>query len=101
MYTRSFYPDEPMSPVLPENYDGTAFTDSEPIPQQEPKEEPAQTASAIPLLGGLNLPFLEGLKMPKIGTEELLIIAVAGFLLFSKNGDKECALILLFLLFVS
>ena len=34
------------------------------------------------------------------GTEELLIIGVAFFLLFSKNGDKECAFILLFLLFV-
>ena len=34
------------------------------------------------------------------GTEELLIIGVALFLLLSKNGDKECAFILLFLLFV-
>ena len=34
------------------------------------------------------------------GMEELLIIGVALFLLFSKDGDKECALILLFLIFV-
>ena len=34
------------------------------------------------------------------GTEELLIIGLATFLLLSKNGDKECAFILLFLLFV-
>lgn len=34
------------------------------------------------------------------GTEELLIIGIALFLLFSKNGDKECSLILLFLLFI-
>ena len=33
------------------------------------------------------------------GTEELLIIGLALFLLLSKDGDKECALILLFLLF--
>lgn len=44
---------------------------------------------------------LDGIGLSKIGTEELLIIATALFLLFSKDGDKECALILLFLLFVN
>ncbi|MBE6644204.1 MAG: hypothetical protein E7612_02345 [Ruminococcaceae bacterium] len=34
------------------------------------------------------------------GTEELLIIGIALFLLLSKNGDLECSVILLFLLFV-
>lgn len=34
------------------------------------------------------------------GMEELLIIGIALFLLLSKDGDKECAFILLFLLFV-
>ena len=37
--------------------------------------------------------FLDG-----IGTEEILIIAIALFLLFSKEGDRECAVMLLFLL---
>ena len=36
----------------------------------------------------------------KLGSEEILIIAVAAFLFFSKSGDKECALFLLLLLFV-
>ena len=36
----------------------------------------------------------------KIGTEELLILALAAFLFFSKDGDRECALMLLALLFV-
>ena len=36
----------------------------------------------------------------KLGSEEILIIAVAAFLFFSKGGDKECALFLLLLLFV-
>ena len=36
----------------------------------------------------------------KIGGEELLIIALSLFLLFSKDGDKECALMLLGLLFI-
>ncbi len=33
-------------------------------------------------------------------TEDLLILAVAAILFFSKFGDKECALMLLFLLFI-
>ena len=36
-----------------------------------------------------------------IGTEEILIIAIALFLLFSKGGDKECSIILLLLLLIN
>ncbi len=53
------------------------------------------------LFGGVRLPFLSSIKIPKIGTEEILILAVAAYLLFSKDGDKECAIILLLLLFVT
>jgi hypothetical protein len=35
-----------------------------------------------------------------IGTEEILIVGVALFLLLSKGGDKECAVMLLLLLFI-
>lgn len=44
--------------------------------------------------------FKKGLFDIKIGTEELLIIGIAAFLLFSKNGDRECSVLLLLLLFV-
>ncbi len=37
----------------------------------------------------------------KLGSEEILIAAVALFLLFSKDGDLECAIMLLLLLFVN
>ena len=37
----------------------------------------------------------------QIGTEEILIIATAAFLFFSKDGDKECAIMLLLLLFLT
>ena len=37
---------------------------------------------------------------PKIGSEEILILAISAFLFFSRDGDRECALILLALLFV-
>lgn len=37
----------------------------------------------------------------RLGSEEILIIAIAAFLFFSKGGDKECAIFLLLLLFVN
>ena len=41
------------------------------------------------------------LGLQKIGTEEILIIATAAFLFFTKEGDKECAIMLLLLLFLA
>ena len=108
MYSKSYYPEEENRQIIPEGYDGTAFQE---VAQADAEKEPPQSnaevekVSSIPLMSGLfgnvSLPFLDSIKMPKIGTEELLILAVAGFLLFSKNGDRECALILLFLLFIN
>ena len=40
-------------------------------------------------------------SLQKIGTEEVLIIATAAFLFFAKDGDKECAIMLLLLLFLT
>lgn len=121
MYSRSYYPEvsERVSP--PENYDGTAFIErpEQPLPDTaevsfiddsiSPVEEKTEESvfagvGKLPIFQGL---FSKGgilgdlgLKMPKIGTEEILIIATAAFLFFSKSGDKESALILLLLLFV-
>lgn len=124
MYSRSYYPEsERMS--LPENYDGTAFmerpsaeTDNQTIEStvsdnadskvfkgtDEHQQRHQSPLENIPLLsvifgkgglfGGL------GLHSPTIGTEEILILAMAAFLFFSKSGDRECALILLLLLFI-
>ena len=106
MYSSNYYPEGDHS-SLPDNYDGTVFGDEMQIESKESsqKEDYAEASSTLPLLGSIfgrgTLPFLDGIRMPNIGTEELLIIAVAAFLLFSKNGDRECALILLFLLFVN
>lgn len=126
MYSRSFYPAEASSP--PENYSGTAFTEPAPIfeaqapepPPAEPvysstnaevRQEKSEDASPAGLFG---LPFLSGLArggscgsfgslgnlFSSIGIEEILIIAVAAFLFFSKDGDNECAILLILLLFV-
>ena len=133
--------------VIPENYDGTAFSEKKaPEPPKEPAERnikvlgtpsgevkmspssigtevpPAEEEASAPVkeeresvLTGLfgRLPtltsifkggsgFLDSLpiKMPKIGSEEILILGIAFFLLFSKNGDKECAIMLLLLIFI-
>ena len=51
------------------------------------------------LQGGIGNLF--NLKGFKLGYEEILIIGIALLLLFSKEGDRECALILLALLFVN
>jgi hypothetical protein len=50
----------------------------------------------IDRLGGFN--FFDGAF--KFGTEEILIIGVALFLIFSKSADIECAIMLLLLLFI-
>ena len=69
------------------------------------KEESAEAFSFLS-----NLPFSNFLTklgingkfgLQKIGTEEILIIATAAFLFFSKEGDKECAIMLLLLLFLA
>jgi hypothetical protein len=48
------------------------------------------------LPGSMNI----GGILPKIELEELIIIGLALYLFFSKSGDKECALILLALIFI-
>lgn len=128
MYTRNYYTEEPSR--LPENYSGVTFKEEPPVTEANtvaadapPKDEidkiiekeEANEASApargwlsklsgAPLFssifskeGGL----FGSLGLSKIGTEEILIIGVALFLLFSKEGDKECAIILLLLLLVN
>ena len=57
----------------------------------------------IPVKGifsGLSTLKLGGLGVPKLGTEEILILGLALFLFFSRDGDKECALFLVLLLFI-
>ncbi len=125
MYSRSYYPEgERVS--LPENYDGTAFMERNEAANEEAAPEVSFSESAetpvfksdeghestrasapfgLPILSGLfgkgGMLGGLGLRMPNIGTEEILILATAAFLFFSKNGDRECALILLLLLFIN
>lgn len=126
MYTRTY--NENVGEILiPERYGGTSFGHKERNQEREDadindkgknpweneevhteaseKSEETIEASAQPSklsFGGLfsNI-FNNGIfSLQKIGKEELLIIATAAFLLFSKEGDKECAIMLILLLFL-
>lgn len=129
MYARSFYQDTETK--VPENYDGNAFKEAENteiIDTGEGKEEKSEqvsffepsakidkkeggTAGFLSSFG--KLPFLSGIvgrgglfpisniSIPKIGSEEILIIAAAAYLFFSKDGDRECAIMLLLLLLIN
>ena len=100
MYTRDFGPAS-----VPESYSGNLFSEEREAPvHNEPKEE----SESCGVFGGLrsfwgNSFNLKNLSVFKngFGTEELLIIGIAAFLFFSKDGDKECAIILLLTLFLS
>ena len=72
--------------------------------------ETAPTGGILSSLGDI-LPFkglfsggsglgLGKLGLPKLGTEEILIIGLALFLFLSRDGDKECAIVLALLLLI-
>ena len=118
MYTRTY--DDQHGILIPESYGGTALSGgvtSDNVRENETEDDQNVTASAkaknddsvqtSSFLSKIRLPvFLTNIfknnnfGLQKIGTEEILLIATASFLFFSKEGDKECAVILLLLLFL-
>ena len=124
MYTRT-YNDDRGGIIIPDSYGGTALyegtqsEEKEEVKGKNPWEEEAaevtsaapeaeESASAFAFLSKLKISnFLpnifknSNLGLQKIGKEEVLILATAAFLFFSKEGDKECALMLLLLLFLA
>lgn len=128
MYTRAY--DEKLGIVIPESYNGTAFredngtTDRPDLSndkrineeqnknqrgnselhndENEKSEAVGSFFSNLSFKGFFGNIFNNGnFGLQKIGTEEILIIATASFLLFSKDGDKECGIMLLLLLFLT
>ena len=119
MYSRSYRDDRAIQ--VPESYGGTALKEdplavdrpdeelsTESVHKVAPEAEPAGLLSRLPLLSSLGGLFSEGSSIrqmihpPKsIGLEELLLIGVGLYLLFSSDGDRECAIILLAVLFIS
>lgn len=126
MYTRT-YNENVGEIIIPERYGGTSFGQKETgdvrieneandkgknpwenedihteVPQKsEETVEASANPSKLPFSGLFTSVFKNGtLGLQKIGKEELLIIATAAFLFFSKEGDKECAIMLILLLFL-
>jgi len=124
MYTRDYSSERGI--IIPESYGGTVLRDEvAEEPKAEVKEEPKvastknpweEDESAAPASSEPKGSFLERLPfgnlfegvfgkgkfgLQKLGTEEILIIATALFLIFSKSHDYECAAILLLLLFIN
>ncbi len=123
MYTRT-YTEERSGIIIPDSYGGTALIeniqnekgngeDKGKNPWEDAKKETnaanesEETAEAFSPLSKIKVPsFLSNIlgfgnfSLQKIGKEEILIIAAAAFLFFSKEGDRELAIILLLLLFL-
>ena len=86
------------------------FSPPESSPEEpECQEQPTDGANGEDVPSFAPLKWVRGLLpeksslfgvLPKIELEELIIIGLALFLFFSKTGDKECALILLSLIFI-
>ena len=100
MYTGSYTGDGEVR--IPEGYNGTMLNEeAAPVMCEEAPREARNPQSILAGLfrkdSFLNIPILKELH---IGIEEILILATALFLFSSRNGDKECALMLLLLLFV-
>ncbi len=115
MYSRS-YPDMNPEVLIPESYGGIALggkKDEYIENEEQSTEDCTEEASATPKgkglfsLGGIGsaltglFPSLKrGKLIESFGTEELLLIGAALLLFFSKEGDKECAILLILLLFL-
>lgn len=112
MYTRS-YPERESE--IPEGYRGSAVSPSEgdghyiegtknpwevePPPTEEAAEASKSISPFSGLFGGL---FQNGrFSLQSIGFEEILIIAAAAYMLMSRDGDRECGIMLLVLLFIA
>ena len=110
MYTKNFQYGNDTVPI-PEKYGGTAFdgdsasysdtTESECCGAEESCEGSKFSGLFSKKLFDFgSLPLFKNGKI-KFGSEEILIIALAALLFFSKEGDRECALILLLTLFLN
>ena len=93
--------------TVPSGYDGTAFENEieeikEKLTQEEITEEKSEDVGLfgkLPFLKGAHI--FEGIKLPTAFTgEDLVLLGLALLLFFTKDGDRECALMIALLLFI-
>ena len=125
MYTRSYLAED-KAPEIPENYDGNAFVrNADSSATKSPFEEyhgakneeresdaAEKSVKIAPILERLPIKKLLGTfglgrgdekygdRLIRLGKEEILLIALALYMFFSKDGDKECAIMLAILVFI-
>ena len=128
MYQRKYYKEDAAVKV-PENYSGMAIETEEYIDEADVTAAGCDTPThAVPMPPSMPQTRLHsvpdrsecaprphaglyesvegfcrriGLHMPAFNREDILLIGVALVLFFSKDGDKECAIMLIALLFLS
>ena len=110
MYSQS-YNDNASHLSIPPGYSGTAISECDDTPSDTGDAASKTSVGASGDMGVFSriLPFMRS-KLPfsrsglfegfTLGREEILIIATAAFLFFSEDGDRECAILLLILLFI-
>ena len=115
MYTRS-YPEKTVD--IPDGYGGAAMPRTEPEvdepyisdenknPWERESEEVGAPVKGDSLFGGGLSGIFSGLfqngrfSLQNIGFEEILIIAAAAYMLLSRDGDRECGIMLIILLLI-
>ena len=129
MYTRSYYDSDGAIHNLPsQGYDGTALQDTPPTEQTQASsviKEESRRETKISPKNDLHAQDVEEVSakpsgfrigdyfkwlikrdifpfsLPrKLDFEDLLILGIAAYLLLSKSGDKECAILLGLLIFI-
>ena len=126
MYTRSYFTEEKYIEI-PESYDGNAFAktpernETNEVCDSSLKDYSSKSESEEAMAKGSftqlfeKLPFKSILNVKdigayfsrrnilpeKIGIEEVLLLALALYMFFSKDGDKECAIMLAILIFIN
>ncbi len=111
MYTRS-YPERGTdipegyvgSAISPEENTGGTYIDGGRNPwENDPQDEGVPVSKNLsPLSGLFGGLFQNGrFSLQSVGFEEILIIAAAAYMLMSRDGDRECGIMLLVLLFIA
>ena len=104
MYTRDFGAADTET-AIPEAYCGNLFSEEKRVLHNDEETEEKEDHGILSVFRAFKEKPFDFKKLPffkkGFGTEELILLGIAAFLFFSKDGDKECALILILTLFLN